>query len=240
MTKQEAKKIIADAVASGRKSLFEPEAKEIIKAWGIPVPPFFVAKDRNLAMGAANNIGYPVVLKVISGDILHKTEAGGVRMGLKNEQEVEDAFNEMLFEISDHMPTARLEGFLVEKMVDKGVEVIVGGIRDAQFGPAVMFGLGGVAVELLKDVSFRLAPVTREECLDMISEIKAHPLLAGYRDSEPSDFDAIIDCIIKVGNIMHEIDEIKEMEVNPLIVYPKGAVAVDARVVLWSEPTVLA
>ncbi|HAG49853.1 MAG: acetyl-CoA synthetase [Deltaproteobacteria bacterium GWC2_42_51] len=240
MIQQEAKKLITDAIASGRKSLLEPEAKEIIKAWGIPVPPFFVAKDRNLAMGAGNNIGYPVVLKVISGDILHKTEAGGVRMGLKNEQEVEEAFNEMIFEISDHMPTARIEGFLIEKMAAKGVEVIVGGIRDAQFGPAVMFGLGGMTVELLKDVSFRLAPVTREECLDMISEIKAHPLLTGYRGAEPSDIDVIVDCIIKVGNIMDAVDEIKEMEVNPLIVYEKGAMAVDARVVLWSEPTVLA
>jgi len=235
MTKQEAKKLITDAIQSGRTSLLEPEAKEILKAWEIPLPPNFVVKDKDAVIGAANNIGYPVVLKVVSRDILHKTEAGGVMAGLKNAQEVEDSFNEMIFELSDHYATAKIEGFLIERMVDKGVEVIVGGIRDAQFGPAVMFGIGGVIVELLKDVSFRLAPVTKEECLAMMEEIKAYPLLAGYRGAEPADLDAIADVIIKVGNIMAEAVEIKEMEINPLIVYPEGAMAVDARVVLNSR-----
>jgi len=199
------------------------------------LPPNFVVKDKDAVIGAANNIGYPVVLKVVSRDILHKTEAGGVMAGLKNAQEVEDSFNEMIFELSDHYATAKIEGFLIERMVDKGVEVIVGGIRDAQFGPAVMFGIGGVIVELLKDVSFRLAPVTKEECLAMMEEIKAYPLLAGYRGAEPADLDAIADVIIKIGNIMAEAVEIKEMETNPLIVYPEGAMAVDARVVLNSR-----
>jgi len=235
MTKQEAKKFINDAVQSGKKSLLEPEAKEILKAWEIPLPPNFVVKDKDAVIGAANNIGYPVVLKVVSRDILHKTEAGGVMAGLKNAQEVEDSFNEMIFELSDHYATAKIEGFLIERMVDKGVEVIVGGIRDAQFGPAVMFGIGGVIVELLKDVSFRLAPVTKEECLAMMEEIKAYPLLAGYRGAEPADLDAIADVIIKIGNIMAEAVDIKEMEINPLIVYPEGAMAVDARVVLNSR-----
>jgi len=235
MTKQEAKKFINDAVQSGKKSLLEPEAKEILKAWEIPLPPNFVVKDKDAVIGAANNIGYPVVLKVVSRDILHKTEAGGVMVGLKNAQEVEDSFNEMIFELSDHYATAKIEGFLIERMVDKGVEVIVGGIRDAQFGPAVMFGIGGVIVELLKDVSFRLAPVTKEECLAMMEEIKAYPLLAGYRGAEPADLDAIADVIIKIGNIMAEAVDIKEMEINPLIVYPEGAMAVDARVVLNSR-----
>ncbi|HLA51472.1 MAG TPA: acetate--CoA ligase family protein [Thermodesulfobacteriota bacterium] len=232
MTKQEAKKLITDAIQSGRTSLLEPEAKEILKAWEIPLPPNFVVKDKDAVIGAANNIGYPVVLKVVSRDILHKTEAGGVMAGLKNAQEVEDSFNEMIFELSDHYATAKIEGFLIERMVDKGVEVIVAGVRDAQFGPAVMFGIGGVIVELLKDVSFRLAPVTKEECLAMMEEIKAYPLLAGYRGAEPADLDAIADVIIKIGNIMAEAVDIKEMEINPLIVYPEGAMAVDARVVL--------
>jgi len=137
-----------------------------------------------------------------------------------------------MFEISDHYATARIEGFLIERMADKGVEVIVGGVRDAQFGPAVMFGIGGVMVELLKDVSFRLAPVTKVECLEMIKEIKAYPLLTGYRGSEPCDIDAIADVIIKVGDIISEMDDIKEMEINPLITYPDKVIAVDARVIL--------
>lgn len=231
MTKQEAKKIINDAVVAGRKSLLEPEALGVLKAWEIPVPEYVVVKDVDEAISAAKNIGCPVVLKVISADILHKTEAGGVKAGLKNEQDVKDAFNEMIFALSDDHPTALIEGFLIEKMADKGVEVIIGGIRDAQFGPAVMFGVGGVMVELLKDVSFRLAPVTKEECLEMIKEIKAYPLLTGYRGAEPCDIDAIADVIIKIGNIMSEMDDIKEMEINPLITYPDKVIAVDARVI---------
>ncbi|MBI5875300.1 MAG: acetate--CoA ligase family protein, partial [Deltaproteobacteria bacterium] len=188
MTKQEAKKIITDAIASGRKSLLEPEALGILKAWEIPVPDeYIVVKNADEAISAANKIGYPVVLKVISPDIIHKTESGGVKTGLKNAQEVEDSFHEMMFDLSDHYTTAKIQGFLIERMAGKGVEVIVGGLRDSQFGPAVMFGLGGVMVELLKDVSFRLAPVTKEECLEMIKEIKAYPLLSGYRGSEPCD-----------------------------------------------------
>jgi len=232
MTQQEAKKLITDAIQSGRKSLLEPEAKAVLKAWEIPVPEYVVVKDAEEAVSAAKNIGYPVVLKVISSDILHKTEAGGVKTGLKNPQDIQDAFNEMIFNISDRHMTVKIEGFFIERMADKGVEVIIGGIMDEQFGPAVMFGVGGVMVELLKDVSFRLAPVTKEECLEMIKEIKAYPLLAGYRGSEPCDIDAIADVIIKIGSIMSEMDDIKEMEINPLIVYPKGTMAVDARVAL--------
>src|SRR3990172_4801560 len=149
MTKQKAQKIISDAVASSRKSLLEPEALDVLKTWEIPVPECVVVKDVEEAVSAAKNIGYPVVLKVISPDILHKTEAGGVKTGLKNEQEIVDSFNEMIFDISERHTTAKIEGFLIEKMVDKGIEVIIGGIRDAQFGPVVMFGVGGVMVELL-------------------------------------------------------------------------------------------
>lgn len=232
MTQQEAKKIITDAAQSGRKSLLEPEALGILKTWEIPVPEYAIIKNADELESAANKIGYPVALKVVSPDILHKTEAGGVKTGLRNEQEVKDSFNEMLFDLSDDYATAKIEGFLIESMADKGTEVIVGGVRDAQFGPAMMFGVGGITVELLKDVSFRLSPVTKEECIEMIKEIKAYPLLSGYRGAASSDIEAIANIIIKVGDIMNEIEEIKEMEINPLIVYPKGVMAVDARVVL--------
>ncbi|MBI3398724.1 MAG: acetate--CoA ligase family protein [Deltaproteobacteria bacterium] len=235
MTQHEAKKFITDAIQSGRKSLLEPEALDILKAWEIPVPEYVVVKDAEEAVSAANKIGYPVVLKVISSDILHKTEAGGVKTGLKNAQDMEDAFNEMMFDLSDHYATAKIQGFLIERMADKGTEVTIGGVRDAQFGPAVMFGLGGIMVELLKDVSFGLVPVTKEECIEMMKEIKAYPLLTGYRGSEPCDIDAVADIIIKVGGIMNEIDGIKEMEINPLIVYPQRSMAVDARMVLGSR-----
>ncbi|MBI5328934.1 MAG: acetate--CoA ligase family protein [Deltaproteobacteria bacterium] len=232
MTKQEAKKIITDAIQSGRKSLLEPEAKALLSSFNIPVPKNVFVRSAEGGVNAANNMGYPVVLKVVSMDILHKTEAGGVVTGIRGAGDMQDSFNEMIFELSDRNTTARIEGFLIEKMVDKGIEVIIGGMRDSQFGPAVMFGIGGVMVELLKDVSFRLTPVTKDECLEMMREIKAYPLLTGYRGSKPCDIDAIADVIIKVGDIMCEMDVIKEMEVNPLIVYPDGVMAVDARVLL--------
>lgn len=212
-----------------RKIFSESEAKAILKSWEIPVPKYSIAKDAGEAINAANNIGYPVVIKIISRDILHKTEAGGVKIGLKNAQDVEDSFNNMIFEISDNHPTAIIEGFLIEKMADKGLEVIVGGLRDEQFGPAVMFGLGGITVELQKDISFRLAPVTKKECIEMMKEIKGYPLLTGYRGGLPVDVDAIADIIIKIGNIMTDMNNIKEIEINPLIVYSKGVMAVDAR-----------
>ncbi|MBI5892075.1 MAG: acetate--CoA ligase family protein [Deltaproteobacteria bacterium] len=223
---------IKNALSAGRKSLLEPEALELLKAFEIPAPEYIVVKDADEAVSAANKIGCPVVLKVVSQDILHKTEAGGVRTGLKNAQEVLDSFNEMLFEISDHYPTASIEGFLIEKEAQNGVEVIVGAIRDPVFDISLMFGIGGVMVELMKDVSFRIAPVTKEECATMMKEIKAYPMLTGYRGSPPVNLDKIADCLIKVGSIMKEISDIKEIEINPLIAYPDKVVAVDARVVL--------
>lgn len=232
MAKDNTYKIIRGALKEGRKSLLEHEAKEFLNAWGIPVPKNVIAPDAELAVAGANKIGYPVAIKVVSKDILHKTEAGGVRLGLKNEHEVKDVFNEMMFEISDHYPSAKIEGFLIERMADKGVEVIVGGMRDPHFGPAVMFGIGGIMVELIKDVSFRLMPVTKGECLEMIKEIKAYPLITGYRGSKPVNTDAIIDCLIKVGKIMDETDEIKEIEINPLIATSQGVIAVDVRIIL--------
>ena len=225
-------KIVKEALSLGRNNLLEPEAKAIIGHASIPVASHRVVKDVVGAIEAAKEINYPVALKVVSPDILHKSDAGGVSLNIKDASELETRWTQMILELADEMPLSAIEGFLVEEMAPPGTEVIIGGIRDAQFGPAVMFGLGGVAVELLKDVSFRLAPVTKEEAFAMMAEVKSFPLLTGYRGSTYKDLDAIANAIMKVGEILTEVSSIKELEINPLVVYERGAVAGDARAII--------
>lgn len=232
MGRADAEKIVMARLKSGGHTLTEPEAKGLLRSYSIPVPRSCVVKDAIGAVEAAEAIGYPVVLKIVSPDILHKTEAGGVAMGIRDGKELKERLARMILELADERPTANIEGFLVEETAPKGVEVIAGVVRDEQFGPLVMFGTGGVAVELMRDVSFRLAPMTRDEALGMICEVKGFPLLTGFRGDTPKDLDALAETIIRLSEIALEIGEIKEIEINPLIVHEKGAVAVDARAVL--------
>jgi acyl-CoA synthetase (NDP forming) len=232
MCKENAKKIVNGALNAGRKALTEPEAKALISTWGIDVPKSLLIKKPFEVPDEAESLTPPLVLKVVSQDILHKSEVGGVITGITNLEDIERALKEMNRNLGDKAPKARIEGFLLEEMAPSGAEVIVGGLRDLQFGPAVMFGAGGIAVELLKDVSFRLAPLSRGEALDMMREVKSYPLLTGFRGSKPLDVDSVADTIVKVSEILLEIEEIKEIEINPLLVSEMSAVATDARVVL--------
>ncbi|MBI5902301.1 MAG: acetate--CoA ligase family protein [Deltaproteobacteria bacterium] len=232
MGRVDAEKIIRGRLKSGGHTLTEPEAKGLLRSYSIPVPRSRVVKDAIGAVEAAEAIGYPVVLKVVSPDILHKTEAGGVATGISDARELKERLSRMLLKLADERPTADIEGFLVEETASRGVEVIAGVVRDEQFGPLVMFGTGGVAVELMRDVSFRLAPMTKDEAHGMICEVKGYPLLTGFRGDTPKDVDALADVIIRLSGIALEIGEIKEIEINPLIVHENGAVAVDARAVL--------
>lgn len=225
-------RIVKEAISVGRKTLVEPEAKEILRISSVPVPRFKVAKDVSGALEAAKEIGYPVVLKLVSPDIFHKSEVGGVVVGIKDSAELEEKWSEMILNVADENPVAMIEGFLIEEMLPKGVEVIVGAVKDEQFGPVVMFGIGGVAVELMKDVSFRLAPLSRDEAFEMMSEVKGYPLLTGFRGDTLKDLGAIADVIVKISQIVEEVDGLKELEINPLMVYEKGAVTADARGVL--------
>lgn len=225
-------RLVGEAKGRGYRNLIEPEVKSILSASQIRVPRFKVVKDMEEASREAESIGYPVVLKVISRDIIHKSEAGGVVINLKDKNDIERAWSEMLFDVADNAPTAGIEGFLVEEMAPAGIEVIVGGFRDEQFGPAVMFGIGGVAVELLKDTSFRLAPVEKTEALEMMTEVKGYRLLTGLRGAEPKDIDAVSDVIVKLSEILDYAGGVKELEINPLVVHEKGVVAVDARAIL--------
>ncbi|MBI5749776.1 MAG: acetate--CoA ligase family protein, partial [Nitrospinae bacterium] len=174
-------------------------------------------------------------LKVVSQDILHKSEAGGVVTNIKNIKELLNVWTKMAKNISHKMPTARIDSFLLEELSPIGIEVIIGGIRDPQFGPVVMFGTGGISVELMQDVSYRLAPLDKKEAIEMIKEVKGYPLLTGFRGSKPADIDSLSEAIIKLSEVLIEIENIKEIEINPLFVYEKGVKAVDVKAVLNSE-----
>jgi len=232
MNKEEAKKLVINAATAGRQALFEPEAKALVSAWGIQVPKSVLIKGLEDIAIKSKEITPPLVLKVVSQDILHKREFGGVITGIKDSEEASIALREMKRTLAEKAPKAKISGFLLEETAPAGIELIIGGLRDPQFGPAVMFGTGGIAVELVKDVSFRLAPLNREEVFDMMKEVKSYPLLTGFRGSKPVDIEKLASTVMKLSDILLEIEEIQEIEINPLLVYEDRAVAVDARVVL--------
>lgn len=210
------------------------ESFGILKAYGIPVIKTAFAKTEEEAIKAADELGYPLVMKVISPQISHKSDVGGIRLSLQNGNEMRAAYRKMMENIPKKMPDAVLNGVQLQPMLSGGKEVIIGMIRDPTFGPMLMFGLGGVYVEILKDVRFAIAPVNEREARDMISGIKAYPLLAGFRGSKPSDIDALVDTILRVSRLVCDFSEIKEFEINPMMVFEegKGALAVDMRLTL--------
>lgn len=224
--------IIAEVQKQGRKFLLEPEAKTICMEYSIPVTKFTVAKSPKEAVEAAENIGYPVVLKIVSPDVVHKSDVGGVVLNLRSSEEVEKAYQQIIGNVKKHKPNAQITGILVQEMAPSSTEIIVGVIKDPQFGHAIMFGLGGIFVELLKDVAFRLLPLTKEEAEEMITEIKAYPVLKGYRKTPPADIPAIIEILLNTSRLVTEHPEIQELDLNPIMVYTKGAKTVDARIIL--------
>jgi acetyl-CoA synthetase (ADP-forming) len=225
-------RIFKEIYKEGRKYLLEPEAKTVCVEYGIPVTKFKVSKNEAEAVKFAEEIGYPVVLKIVSPDIIHKSDVGGVIVGLKNAQDVRNAYKQILRNVKRHKADAKIVGILVQEMAPSSTEVIVGAIKDPQFGPAVMFGLGGIFVEVLKDVTFRVAPITVDEAREMITEVKAYPLLKGYRNLPPADIEAIVKILLNTSRLVMEHQEIKELDLNPIMVYEKGAKTVDARIIL--------
>jgi acyl-CoA synthetase (NDP forming) len=215
-----------------KRNLLETEAKELFGDHGLPVQPFTLAKSEAEAVEAARRLGFPAVLKVVSPDILHKTDAGGVKVRLADAAAVSAAYREMMASIGRRAPAARIEGVLVAPYAPEGLECIVGMTRDPQFGPALMFGLGGVYVELLKDVSFRVLPIDKSDAEEMVREIKGFPLLQGLRGSGLRDLAALVDFLVKTAKLVEVNPEIREIDVNPLMVYEKGALALDARVII--------
>ncbi len=207
--------------------LTEHEAKKLISKYGIPVTEGRIAKSADEAFEIAAGIGAPVAMKISSPDISHKSDVGGVMLNV-NGEEVKTAYNEIISRIKKAYPNASIEGILVQQMAPPGHEVIVGLKKDAQFGHALMFGLGGIFVEVYKDVSFRVVPIKKREALEMISEIKGYPILKGIRGRKAADIDSISDVLISVS-VLAEKENIIELDINPLIVSENGAIAVDAR-----------
>ncbi|MCS7114569.1 MAG: acetate--CoA ligase family protein [Nitrososphaerota archaeon] len=224
--------IIAKAHAEGRKHLLEHEAKAVCQKYGIPVTRFEVANSAEEAAKIAERIGFPVVLKIVSPDIMHKYDVGGVILNLKSAEEVKDAYNQMVRNVKKHRPEARILGVNVQEMAPPSTEVIVGAMKDPQFGHVIMFGLGGIFVEVLKDVTFRVAPISEDDAVEMIYEIKASPLLKGYRGLPQADVEAIVKILLSASRMVMENQEIKELDLNPIMVYEKGAKTVDARIIL--------
>ena len=220
-----------------RVNLLSVEARQVVKAYGIPVPRYGLAQDRRQAVKISRRIGYPVVMKIVSPQILHKTDVGGVKLNLKSDREVELAFNEMMRNASIFMPDARVFGVEIQEMMPQGREIIIGMHRDLQFGPLIMFGLGGIYVNLIKDVSFRLAPISREEAYQMILETKAYAILRGLRGEASSDIDSLVEMILRISQLSTDFDEINEIDINPIFVYEhgKGAVALDVKMTIRSR-----
>ncbi|WMW21264.1 acetate--CoA ligase family protein [Methanolobus mangrovi] len=212
------------------------ESMDILKAYDIPVVDSRIAKTLPEAIKAAEGMGYPVVMKILSPDISHKTDVGGIRLNLKHADDVERAYNSMMSDVRHYMPEAAVTGVQLQKMIGGGKEVIIGMDRDPQFGPLLMFGLGGTYVEFLKDVSFAVAPITVAEAKHMVSSIKTYPLIAGVRGETASDIDSIVQTLLKVSQLVTDFPEILEFEINPLMVMPEGegCVAMDIRFTLES------
>ena len=224
--------IIKQANSEKRNLLTEIEAKQLLKQAGIDVVDTRLATSAEEAVSISRELGFPVAIKIASADVVHKSDAGGVKLDLENEEQVTKAYDDIMTAIKQAFPNAKIQGVSVQTMARTGVEVIIGMSKDAQFGPVLMFGLGGVLVEILKDVSFRIVPLVKRDAKEMIREIKGYPLLEGYRGSEPVDVANLEELILKVSDFVDKTPDIKELDLNPIFAYSDGAVAVDARVVL--------
>jgi acetyltransferase len=228
------RKLLDQVRADGRITMGDAEAREVLEACGVPVPKSVLAKTAEEAVAAAQEMGYPVVMKIASPDILHKTDIGGIKLNIMSASEVRDAFDLIVYRVQRFMPDATIWGCQVQQMVKGGREVIVGMSRDPQFGPLLMFGLGGIYVEVFKDVTFRVAPIDRREAHDMLDEIRGFPLLKGVRGEKPADLAAVADTILRISQLATEFPEIVELDINPVMVFEagKGVMGVDMRLAL--------
>ena len=229
MTEQQ---VIKKARSEGRSLLTEIEAKELLKQAGVNVVDTKLATSKEDAISISRQLGFPVALKIASADVVHKSDAGGVKLDVKTATQAGKAYDDIMKAIKKQYPEAKIEGVSVQKMARPGVEVIIGMSKDTQFGPVLMFGLGGILVEILKDVSFRIVPLVRRDAREMVREIKGYPLLEGYRGQEPVDVANLEELILKVSDFVEQHPEVAELDLNPVFAYSDGAIAVDARVIL--------
>ena len=224
--------ILAQAGKEKRTVLTEIEAKQILMEAGINCTDTRLAADKAEAVAMSEEIGFPVVLKISSVDITHKSDAGGVKVNLQDKAAVEKAYDEIMASCTAKYPDANIEGISVQGMAKAGTEVIIGMTKDPSFGPVLMFGLGGIFVEVLKDVAFRIVPLDKNDASDMINEIKGKKLLEGYRGQDPADIPFLEDMLLKLSELVDKTEGIAEIDMNPVFAYKQGAVVVDARIIL--------
>lgn len=224
-------KIIEKAKAK-KRSLLETEAKELLRKYKIPIPDFKLIKSDDEIAGLAKEINFPIVMKIVSPDIIHKTDAGGVKVGVKDEEEARMAYKEIIFKAKKYNKKARISGIIAYTMVPQGMEIIIGMMKDSCFGTTIMFGLGGIFVEVLKDVSFRILPLEERDAQEMITEIKGYKILKGVRGEPPKDIKAIKSLLLKISKLALENPEINEIDLNPIFVFEKGLQVIDARMIL--------
>ncbi len=220
--------VLKNKIETNQTVLTEFESKELLQEIGILVPGQKLTTSKEETLSAAENIGFPIVLKLMAEDIVHKSDTGAVKLNLKSKQEVENAYEELM-----KIPSQKEKKISVQKMADEPItELIIGMTTDPQFGPALMFGIGGILVELLEDVSFRIAPITEYDAKEMINEIKGFPILDGYRGKPKADLDAIVNTLLTISELVVKHEEINEMDLNPVFIYEKGLICVDARIIL--------
>jgi acyl-CoA synthetase (NDP forming) len=225
--------IIQNAVKE-KRPLLEHEAQQICALHHIPTPKSGKATSTHDAILKAKKIGFPIVLKIISPQILHKSDVGGVILNVKDEKELEVQYEKLLVEIGKREPSAKVLGVLIEKMMPPSTEVIVGGIRDSQFGPSIMFGIGGIFAEIYDDVAFRVAPIDKIDASNLVHEIKGYKVLEGARGKPLADINSLINVLMSVSDLMMEHDAISQLDLNPVIVYSNYVCAVDVRIILAS------
>ena len=214
-----------------KAALLENEARVILESRGVNNVPGEFCKTKEGVFAAAERLGYPVVIKVVSHQVVHKSDVGGVKVNLHDAQELADAYDQMMESIERHVPDAVIEGVLVTKYIAKAREIIVGALRDPQFGPVVMVGLGGIFTEVFHDTSFGIAPINKREAMRMIKSLKSYPVLEGIRGQKPVDFDAVCDLMVKVSQFVYET-EVEELDLNPVFCLPENALVGDARILM--------
>jgi len=220
--------VIKNKIDSNQTVLTEFESKELLQEIGIAVPVQKLTTSKEETISAAEDIGFPVVMKLMAEDVVHKSDTGAVKLNLKTKEDVDKAYDVLM-----NIPSQQEKKISVQKMADEPItELIIGMTTDPQFGPALMFGIGGILVELLEDVSFRIAPITEYDANEMIHEIKGFPILDGYRGKPKADIETIVDVLMKISNLVTTHEEINEMDLNPVFIYEKGLVCVDARIIL--------
>jgi acyl-CoA synthetase (NDP forming) len=222
---------IIEKAKKEKRPLLETEAKELLREYGIPVPDFKLIKTEDEIDKITEKFSYPLTMKIVSPDILHKSDAGGVKLNIQDEREAKLAYQEIIFNAKKYNKEAKISGIIAYSMIPQGTEIIIGMMKDPHFGPVIMFGLGGIFVEILKDISFRILPLEERDAEEMISEIKGYQILKGIRGEEPKDIEAIKDLLLKISQLTLENPEIKEIDLNPIFVFEKALQVVDARMI---------